>query len=70
LKIKAGYRSITAGDHHALVVCPFMHDGATLQGRIVIPADSIPRLSAEFCRPSMVKVIMAAFSSKQLIARA
>lgn len=49
---------ITAGNHHTVIVCPALHYGAALQCRINIPADGIPRFTAEFSVHQMVKVIL------------
>ena len=37
---------VAAGDHHALVRGPAVHDGAALQGRVDEAADAVPRLRA------------------------
>lgn len=35
---------VAAGDHHAVVLCPAMHDAAALQCGINVAADSVPSL--------------------------
>ena len=49
---------VAAGDHHALVIRPLVHDGAALQSSVNIPADGIPRFTAEFAIHQMVKIIL------------
>ena len=39
---------ITAGDHHAVVVGPALHDGTALKSCVNIAADRIPGFPAEF----------------------
>ncbi len=48
---------IAAGDHHAFVICPFVHNGAALQRGVNISADRVPRLAAEFSIHQMIEVI-------------
>ena len=49
---------ITAGDHDVVIVGPAFHNGAALQSGVHIPADRIPRFTAEFTIHQMVKVIL------------
>ena len=49
---------IAAGDHHAVIVCPAMHDGAALKRGIDIAADGIPCLAAEIPVHEMIKVVL------------
>ena len=49
---------VAAGNHHPLVVGPLVHDRPTLQGGVDIPADGIPRLSAELSIHQVVKIIL------------
>ena len=49
---------IAAGDHHAVVVGPALHDGAALQCCINITADGVPGLAAELAVHKVIKVVL------------
>ena len=49
---------VAAGNHHAVVVRPALHDGAALQRRIDIAADGIPRLAAKFTIHQVIEIVL------------
>lgn len=49
---------IAASDHHAVIVCPALHDRAALESGVNVPADRVPGLSAELTVHQMIKVIL------------
>lgn len=49
---------IATGDHHTVVVGPPLHDGPSLQGGVNVPADGIPRLTAELAVHQVIEVIL------------
>ena len=48
---------IAAGNHHAFIIRPFVHNRSTLQCCINISADSVPCLSAKFTIHQMIKIV-------------
>ena len=49
---------VAAGDHHAVVVRPALHNGASLQCRVHVPADGVPRLTAELTVHQVIEIIL------------
>ena len=49
---------VAAGNHHAVIVCPALHNGAALKSSVHIPADSIPFFTAELTVHQMIEVIL------------
>ena len=49
---------VAAGDHHAVVIRPALHDGAALQSRVHIPADGVPGFAAELAVHQVVEIIL------------
>ena len=49
---------VAAGNHHAVIVCPALHDGTALESCVHIPADSIPCFTAELTVHQMIEVIL------------
>ena len=49
---------VAAGDHHAVIICPALHDGAPLECRIHIAVDGVPCLTTELAVHQMVEIVL------------
>ena len=56
---------VAAGDHHAVVIRPALHDGAALQSRVHISADGIPGFTAELAVHQVIKIILLGCALEQ-----
>ena len=49
---------IAASDHHAVIVCPFLHDRTALKRSINIPANRVPGFTAKSSVHQMIEIIL------------
>jgi hypothetical protein len=49
---------VAAGNHDPIVICPALHDRATLQRCVHIPADGIPGFAAELSIHQVIEIIL------------
>ena len=49
---------IAAGDHHAVIFGPALHDGAALQGCVHVSANCVPGLAAKLAVHQVVEIIL------------
>lgn len=62
---------VAAGNHHAIVRGPAVHDGAALQRRVDVAADAVPRLRTGELRvqiaPEVPEIVLAVLALEQIL---